>query len=65
MTLVLRIAQKSLANRWSTALLTVLSIALSVMLLLGVEKVRTSARASFSDTISDTDLIVGARSGAV
>ena len=65
MTLVLRIARKSLANRWSTALLTVLSIALSVMLLLGVEKVRTSARASFSDTISDTDLIVGARSGAV
>jgi putative ABC transport system permease protein len=65
MTLVLRIAQKSLANRWSTALLTVLSIALSVMLLLGVEKVRTSARASFSDTIADTDLIVGTRSGAV
>ena len=26
MTLVLRIAQKSLANRWSTALLTVLSL---------------------------------------
>jgi putative ABC transport system permease protein len=65
MTLVLHIARKSLANRWSTALLTVLAIALSVMLLLGVEKVRTSARASFSDTISDTDLIVGARSGAV
>ena len=35
------------------------------MLLLGVEKVRTGARQSFADTISGTDLIVGARSGAV
>jgi putative ABC transport system permease protein len=35
------------------------------MLLLGVEKVRTSARQSFADTISGTDLIVGARSGSL
>ena len=42
--IVLRLALKSLANRWLTALLTVVSIALSVMLLLGVEKVRTGAR---------------------
>lgn len=45
--------------------MTVLAIALSVMLFLGVEKVRTGARASFADTISGTDLIVGARSGSV
>ena len=32
------------------------------MLLLGVEKVRTGARDSFANTISGTDLIVGARS---
>jgi len=32
---------------------------------LGVEKVRTGAKASFADTISGTDLIVGARSGSV
>ena len=42
-----------------------LAIAVSVVLLLGVEKVRTGARQSFADTISGTDLIVGARSGSV
>src|SRR5690606_17938718 len=40
-------------------------IALSVCLLLAVERVRTEARASFASTISGTDLIVGARSGSV
>lgn len=63
--IILRLALKSLANRWLTALLTILSIAVSVMLLLGVEKVRTGARQSFADTISGTDLIVGARSGSL
>ena len=63
--IIVRLALKSLANRWLTALLTILSIALSVMLLLGVEKVRTGARQSFADTISGTDLIVGARSGGL
>jgi putative ABC transport system permease protein len=63
--IVLRLAWQSLANRWLTAVLTVLAIAVSVMLLLGVEKVRTGARQSFADTISGTDLIVGARSGAL
>lgn len=62
---VIRLALQSLRNRWITALLTVLAIAVSVMLLLGVEKVRTAARASFANTISGTDLIVGARSGNV
>lgn len=62
---LLRIALASLANRRFTALLTVLAIALSVCLLLAVERVRTEARASFANTISGTDLIVGARSGSV
>ncbi|HWV11633.1 ABC transporter permease [Pseudomonas sp.] len=60
-----RIALASLANRRFTALLTVFAIALSVCLLLAVERVRTEARASFANTISGTDLIVGARSGSV
>lgn len=60
-----RLALQSLANRWLTACLTVLAIAVSVALLLGVEKVRTGARQSFADTISGTDLIVGARSGGI
>ncbi|PKM32081.1 MAG: peptide ABC transporter permease [Gammaproteobacteria bacterium HGW-Gammaproteobacteria-12] len=62
---LIRIALASLANRRFTALLTVLAIALSVCLLLAVERVRTEARASFANTISGTDLIVGARSGSV
>jgi putative ABC transport system permease protein len=63
--IIFRLALQSLANRWLTALLTILAIAFSVMLLLGVEKVRTGARQSFADTISGTDLIVGARSGSL
>ena len=43
----------------------VASIAISVALLLGVEKIRTEARSSFASTISGTDLIVGARSGDI
>ncbi|MDH4608334.1 ABC transporter permease [Pseudomonas sp. BN102] len=62
---LLRLALASLANRRFTALLTVFAIALSVCLLLAVERVRSEARASFASTISGTDLIVGARSGSV
>ncbi|MCW3149654.1 ABC transporter permease [Stutzerimonas stutzeri] len=62
---LLRLALASLNNRRFTALLTVSAIALSVCLLLAVERVRTEARASFTSTISGTDLIVGARSGSV
>jgi putative ABC transport system permease protein len=56
---------KSLFNRKVTAILTVCSIALSVALLIGVERLRTEAKNSFANTISGTDLIVGARSGPV
>lgn len=63
--IVLRLALQSLRNRWVTALLTVLAIAFSIALLLGVEKVRNGARQSFADTISGTDLIVGGRSGSL
>ena len=59
------LAWKSLLNRRFTAALTVVSIALSVTLLVGVERLRTETRASFANTISGTDLIVGARSGPV
>jgi putative ABC transport system permease protein len=62
---ILHLAWKSLLNRRLTAVLTLLSIALSVTLLLGVERVRIDARESFANTISGTDLIVGARSGGV
>ena len=63
--MILRLAFGSLMARALTVAMTVLAIALSVALFLGVEKVRTGAKASFADTISGTDLIVGARSGSV
>ncbi len=63
--MILRLATASLLARALTVGMTVLAIALSVALFLGVEKVRTGAKASFADTISGTDLIVGARSGSV
>lgn len=62
---LLHLAWRSLANRRFSALLTIFAIALSVTLLLGVEKVRTEARASFAGTIAGTDLIVGPRTGSV
>ncbi|AXI46301.1 peptide ABC transporter permease [Sulfitobacter sp. SK012] len=63
--MTLRLAFASLLARALTVGMTILAIALSVALFLGVEKVRTGAKASFADTISGTDLIVGARSGSV
>ncbi len=63
--MILALAWKSLRNRKFTAALTVLSIALAVLLLLGVERLRTESRASFAATVSGTDLIVGARSSPV
>jgi putative ABC transport system permease protein len=62
---LLRLALQSLKNRRLATSLTAASIALSVALLVGVENVRTGARESFSNTISQTDLVVGARSGAI
>lgn len=62
---VLNLAWRSLLNRRITALLTVGSIALSVMLLIGVERLRVETRTSFANTISGTDLIVGARTGSI
>ena len=59
------LAIKSLRNRKFTTILTIVSIALSVTLVLGVERIRKEARTSFTNTISGTDLIVGARSGPV
>jgi putative ABC transport system permease protein len=63
--MILRLAIASLFARALTLGMTILAIALSVALFLGVEKVRTGAKASFADTISGTDLIIGARAGSV
>ena len=59
------LALQSMMARRFTTFLTILSIALSVALLVGVERVRQGARESFAHTISKTDLIVGARGGTI
>lgn len=56
---------KSVANRKTSALLTVFTIAVSISLLLGVEQIRRDAKASFANAVSGSDLVVGARSGSV
>ena len=63
--LILDLALKSLRNRAFSTSLTVGSIALSVALLVGVENVRMGMRESFSNTISQTDLIVGTKGGTI
>jgi putative ABC transport system permease protein len=62
---LLRLALQSLMNRRVSAFLCVLTVAFSSALLLGVEHIRASAKQSFQSTLSGTDLIVGARTGAV
>ncbi|QEP43350.1 ABC transporter permease [Ectothiorhodospiraceae bacterium BW-2] len=62
---LITLAVKSLYNRRTTLLLTLLSISLSVLLFLGVEKLRLEAKNSFTQTLSGTDLIVGARGSAI
>ena len=61
--ILIRIVLKSAWHRRTSLILTIFSIAISVSLLLGVDKIRKEAKNSFINTISQTDLIVGARSG--
>jgi putative ABC transport system permease protein len=62
---ILWLALRSLRARTLATSLTVFSIALSVMLLVGVDRLRSATQAGFSGTISHTDLIVGARGGGL
>ncbi len=62
---ILPLALRSLWARKITAILTVISIAAAVLLFVAVENLRQGARASFERTISDTDVIVGARSSPI
>ena len=55
------LAYQSLKNRIVATTITVFSIALSVFLVLGVERIREGAKEGFSNTLSQTDLVVGAR----
>ena len=65
MNTILSLAWKSLMNRKGSVILTLVAVALSVALFLGVDKARTGAREGFGNTISGTELIVGAPTGSV
>jgi len=62
---VLRLALKSAWARRLTLGIALVAIAIAAALLLAVERVRHDARASFTQSISGVDLIVGARTGGV
>ncbi len=62
---LLHIAWRSALNRRGTLALVMLSFALATALLLGLERLRTDIRSSFSLAVSGTDLVVGARSSPV
>lgn len=65
MNALLCLAARSAWNRRGTLMLVVASIALSTFLLLSIERIRADVRNSFSQAVSGTDLIVGARTGPV
>ena len=62
---LLTLAWRSAWYRRATLSLVGLSVALSTFLLLGFEQVRTDVRENFSQSVSGTDLVVGARTGSV
>jgi putative ABC transport system permease protein len=63
--MLFKIALASLINRKLTVFLAIFSIAISIAIVLSVEHIRHQAKESFANTISGTDLIVGARSGRI
>ena len=62
---MMRFSLCSLWNRRFVAALTILAIGLSVALILGVERLRDSARDSFANSASGIDMIVAPRGNSV
>lgn len=62
---LLTLALRSALNRKLTLGMTVISIALSVALMIGVERLRHAAQQSFTQSVAGTDLVVGARTSPV
>jgi len=61
----LQLGLKSLLSRRVAVGLTIAGVALSVAMILGVERIRLETRENFTRTVSGTDLIVGARTSPV
>jgi len=63
--MLIKLAIKSLRERKGSVILSIFAMAVSVFVLLGVEHIRTQTKESFANTVSGTDLIVGARTGSL
>lgn len=62
---LLLLASKSAWSRKGSLMLLLLSVITSTCLLLGIDLARQSAKASFSNAVAGTDLIVGAQTSPV
>ena len=61
----LKLAINSLIDRKGAVSLSVVAMAISIAILLGVEHIRQEVKQNFSSTVSGVDLIVGARTSNV
>jgi putative ABC transport system permease protein len=63
--MIFKLTYKSILNRKTAFFLSLFSIAISVVLLLGIERVVMSSKEHFLNTIHETDMIVGASEGSI
>lgn len=63
--MIFNLTYKSIKNRKLTFFLSVFSIAISVVLLLGVDKLTKESKNHFINTINSTDLIVAPSNGSI
>ncbi|GHF00705.1 ABC transporter permease [Thalassotalea profundi] len=63
--MLVKLALKSLIARKGSIALSIMAMAISIFVLLGVEHIRHQTKESFSNTVSGVDLIVGARTGSL
>jgi putative ABC transport system permease protein len=61
---MLKLVMKSALNRRLSVMLTAITIAICVCLLVGVERMQVQVKSNFNRTISGTDLIIGPRTGS-
>jgi len=65
MNMLIKLALKSLHDRKGSVILSIIAMTVSIFVLLGVEHIRYQTKESFANTVSGTDLIVGARTGSL
>ena len=65
MSALIRLALASAWNRRLSLGLTLLAVLLATTMLLSVERIRHAARGAFPQSVSGTDLVVGARTSPV